>query len=287
LLLAVMAGRVRARKGRVQVLVGDPTDTGVRERIAFVPLEPQLPEAMRVRDVLALAAVIRGDPPGDPVERLATLGVEALGPRLTQTLSREESRAVAMAEAATSARVRVVLLEEPLVAVDPRAAPRLPAALRDRARDGCAVVIATASVRDACELADDQVLLHRGGVVGQSSALDLVSGFAPHGARVRVVTSNARALLAALARDPDVDAVAHRDGAVVARGADALAVARAAARAVLESGVDLVEMRVEPPTVEEARAATTGVATATYDAAYARTRAALSAGAAGGTEGGP
>jgi ABC-2 type transport system ATP-binding protein len=283
LLLAVVAGRVRARKGRVQVLEGGPTDAGVRERIAFVPLEPQLPEAMRVHDVLALAAAVRGDPALDPLERLATLGVEALGRRRTQTLSREEGRAVAMAEAMTSARVRVVLLEEPLVALDPRAAAKLPAALRDRARDGCSVVMATASVRDACELADDQALIHRGSVVGQATALDLLAGFAPHGARVRVVTSGARALLAALAREPEVDAVAHRDGAVVARGEDALAVARAAGRAVIASGVDVVEMRVEAPTVDEARAAATGVATATYDAAYERTRRALSPGSAGET----
>jgi ABC-2 type transport system ATP-binding protein len=287
LLLAVVAGLVRARKGRVQVLGAKPTDRGVRERIALVPLEPQLPEAMRVCDVLALAATIRGDMAADPVERLAALGIEALGARRTTTLSREESRAVALAEAMTSARVRVVLLEEPLVCVDPRAVASLTRTLRERARDGCAVVMATASVRDACELADNQVLLHRGNVVGQTAALDLLAGFAPHGARVRVVTSDARALLAALAREPEVDAIAHRDGAVLARGADALAIARAAARAVVESGIDIFEMRIESPTVDEARAATTGVATATYDAAYARTRAALSSGAAPPTEGVP
>ena len=34
-------------------------------------------------------------------------------------------------------------------------------------------------------------------------------------------------------------------------------------------------MRIEPPSMDEARGAVAGVATATYEAAYARTRSAL------------
>ena len=62
---------------------------------------------------------------------------------------------------------------------------------------------------------------------------------------------------------------------MVARGRDARALAAAIARAVVASGVDVVEMRLEPPSMDDARAAAAGVGTATYEAAYARTRAAL------------
>lgn len=100
---------------------------------------------------------------------------------------------------------------------------------------------------------------------------------------MRVVASDPQALLAAVAAEPAVEAVARRDGAVVARGRDAMALAAAVGRAVVASGVDVTEMRIEPPSMDEARAASAGVATATYEAAYARTRAALAPPATGGT----
>jgi len=58
-----------------------------------------------------------------------------------------------------------------------------------------------------------------------------------------------------LARDERVEAVARRDAAVTVRGTDPLELARAAAQAILSSGVSLTELRVEPPSLGEARAA--------------------------------
>jgi ABC-2 type transport system ATP-binding protein len=241
------------------VLDGAPTDATVRRQVAFVPLEPILPEALRVAEVLEIAAAIRGDSPRDPSERLAALGVGALAARAVGTLSREEVRAVAIAEAVTSARVRVLLIEEPLLALDPRAASYVRDALRGRSLSGAAVVVATASVRDAEELADDCVLLRGGAVVGQASPLDLFAGFSGDGARLRIFTNDPRGLTAALAGDERVEAVARRETSVTIRGRDALELARAAGRAVVASGVALTELRVETPSLEDARRATAGM----------------------------
>ncbi|HEY3821077.1 MAG TPA: hypothetical protein VGL81_28125 [Polyangiaceae bacterium] len=275
LLLELVAGKARLRAGRVRVLDASPADAVVRREVALVLLEPVLPEALGVAEVLTLAATLRGEPARDPVARLATLGLEALAPRRVRTLAPEEARAVAIAEALTSTRVRVLLLEEPLACVDPRAVSRLPGLLRARGRAGSAVLVATASLRDAGDVADDHVLLRGGTVAGTAGSLGELSAFAPEGIRMRIVASDPQALLAAIAREPAVDAVARRDGAVVARGHDAAALAAAVGRAVGASGVDVTEMRVEPPSMDEARAASAGVSTATYEAAYARTRAAL------------
>ena len=123
------------------------------------------------------------------------------------------------------------------------------------------------------------MLLRGGTVAGTAASLDELAAFTPDGARMRVVSSDPQALLAAVAReaaaDGVVEAVARRDAAVVARGRDARALAAAMGRAVVASGVDVVEMRLEPPSMDDARAAAAGVGTATYEAAYARTRAAL------------
>jgi ABC-2 type transport system ATP-binding protein len=286
LLLQLMAGRARLRSGRIRVLDADPRDALVRRRLGWVPLQPALPEAMRVGDVLAMAAALRGEPPSDPVGRLATLGLESLAPRRVKTLEPEEARAVALVEALTSTAVRVLLLEEPLVGVDPRAGARVPERVRARGREGCAVLVATASLRDAGDLADDHVLLRGGAVVGRAASLDALAAFSPEGVRVRILVSDPRALLTALAGEEAVEAVARTDAAVVARGRDASALAAAVGRAVEASGVDLTEMRLEPPSMDEARAAAGGVAAATYEAAQARTRSAL-APPREGAEGGP
>lgn len=263
LLLALIAGATRPRAGRVRVLGGAATDADVRRQVAHVPLSPALPDALLVGEALALATALRGEPAVDPAGRLALLGVESLAGRRAASLSRAEARAVALAEGLTSMRVRVLLVEEPLLAMDPRAAGRLPEALRARARDGRAIVLCTASVRDAGELADDHALLQRGVVVGSASSLDELAALSPGGAWVRVLahdSAGARAIAGALTRAKDVTAVESREAAVRARGPDALALARAVAGAVLEAGVDVIELLPEVPALEQAR---TGGATAT------------------------
>jgi ABC-2 type transport system ATP-binding protein len=260
LLLALAAGRVRPRSGRVRVLGGSPTDLGVRPQVAFVPLEAALPEAMSVAEVLTIASAIRDEPVQDAEKRLASLGVQSLAPRGVGTLSSHEARAVAVAEAVTSSRVRVLLIDEPFVSLDPRAVTLLPEVLRARAHSGWAVVFATASVRDAGEIADDHILLKGGAIVGRPASLDALAGFAPQGVLLRIVASDPRILAAALAREECVEAVARKGAAVITRGRDVGKLARAAARAIMASGVNVTEIRVQPPSLDEVRSAAAGVA---------------------------
>jgi ABC-2 type transport system ATP-binding protein len=258
LLLALVAGLERPRSGRVRVLDADPTEAAVRRQIAFVPLEPALPEAMRVREALAVASGVRGEPSREAGERLRTLGVETLAERRVGSLTRGEARAVALVEALTSSTVRVVLVEEPLLAMDPRAGGRVPEALRRRGRDGCAVVVATSSMRDAGEIADDWVGLRAGAIVGGGGCVDALAAAAPEGASLRVVLRRAgevQALVAALAQETDVVTIERDEGAVRLRGRDAAALARAAGRAAVEADVDIAELRIDAPAAAPGRSA--------------------------------
>jgi ABC-type multidrug transport system ATPase subunit len=247
LLLALIAGRERPRAGSVQVTDGEPTRADVRPRIAYVPLHPVLPEALRVDEVLRTAAAIRGDAPADPAARLAVLGVESLARRPVRSLFVEEVHTVALAEALTSSRAQVLLFEEPLLALDPRATSRVAEAIRARAREGRAVVVATASVRDSAELADDHLLLRGGKVVGRGGSGMDGAALPADGARLRIVSSDAQELLAAIAHEEAVEAVARRDAAVIVRGRSASALAEAVGRAVTISGVEITELRFELP----------------------------------------
>jgi len=156
---------------------------------------------------------------------------------------------VALAEAVTSSRVRVLLVEEPLLAMDPRAAALVPERLRARGADGWTVVVLTASSHDAGAIADDHAVLRRGAITARATAIEALSGASPLGARVRVAahdSNDARALVAALARAADVEAVALDGACVVARGPDALALARSVGRSIVDAGLDVAELRVDP-----------------------------------------
>jgi ABC-type multidrug transport system ATPase subunit len=258
LLLAVIVGSAKARLGRVRVLDGAPTEERVRSRIARVGLEPSLPDPLRVGEALALAAVVRGDPPGAPEGRLSVLGLETLAARPIASLSLAEARGVALAEGLTSSRVRVLVVEEPFAASDARAAGRIAEALRSKGRSGCAVVVSTASVRDATDLADDYVLMRGGLVAGKAASLQALTGFPRRGARMVIIArdaTQARALVGALADHPEVTAVELDANTATIRGPDPMALARAAGRAAVDAEVDVVEIRAEPPSLEQARAA--------------------------------
>ncbi len=278
LLLALVGGVARPRAGQITVLGGAPTDRAVRTRVARMALEPLLPDALRVHEALDVAAGIRGEPARDAAERLAGLGIETLADRAVRSLSRAEARAVTLAEGLTSSCVRVLLLEEPLVAMDPRAVGRIPEALRAAAREGRSVVVATASLRDASELADDHVLLRAGAVVARAASIEALAGFSPDGGRLCIVAHDdrsAQVMAARLAREAVVEAVERSGTSVRVRGRDPTALAEAVCRAAVETDSELAEIRVDPPSLEEARAAGAGIAAATFEAAYARTRDAL------------
>jgi ABC-2 type transport system ATP-binding protein len=261
LVLALVAGLERARAGRVRVLDGAASDGAVRSRVGYVPREPALPDALRVHEVLAVASALRGEPPGDAHTRLATLGVESLARRPVRSLVRAEARAVALAEAVTSTRVRVLLVDEPLLAIDPRAVKHVPEVLRTRARDGACVLVATASARDAAELADDHLLFSAGAIVGRTGSVEALAGLGRTGTAVRIVVrGDARPLVVALAGAPHVDGVEREGPAVIARGREPVAMAEAIGLAVVQSGVDVIEIAPAAPALDEARSASANVA---------------------------
>jgi ABC-2 type transport system ATP-binding protein len=253
--LALVGGVARPRSGVVRVLGGDPTDPKLRRRIAYVSLDATLPDGLLVEEVLDLASKLRlQESPRPARDRLAVLGVESLAARPVRSLSRAEGRAVALAECVTSS-ASVIAIEEPFVSVDPRAVPRIAGALAARASGGASVLIATASPRDARELADEFALFRAGAVVGRARSLEALAEHSPSGARVRIHTSGPAALVAALAREEAIEAVGRKQGSVLARGRSMEKVAEAVARAVVASGVDVQHMRFEPPSLEEAKAA--------------------------------
>ena len=182
-LLELLAGTIPVRAGRA--VVGGLPPSEARARVAYVPLETALPDSLRVDEVCALAGELRGEPAMTPGSRLAPLGIEKLVNRRVRSLSPGEARAVSLAIALTS-RAPVLLIDEPLAGLDPAAPSRVVTALRARAQDGAAVIVTTASVRDATAVADQLGLLTRGVFTHLPPTLAHVG---PTGTRLRVVVA--------------------------------------------------------------------------------------------------
>jgi len=271
LVLALLAGRARLRAGQARVLGAPVGDAPVRRSIAYVPLDAVLPEALRVEESLAAAAEIRREPARDPAVRLEALGLGALARRTGRSLSRLEARAVALAEALTSS-ARILLLEEPLASIDPRALGTAAALLRARARDGACVVVATGSARDARSIGDQVFTFEQGAVVRRAPATDPLILAGPRGAAVRLAASDPKRMAAAVAQESDVRDVTMEGDVVVVRGKDAVTLAAAAARVALREGIALDAVHTDLLRDDELRAAIAGDTAGAYRTAYERAR---------------
>jgi ABC-type multidrug transport system ATPase subunit len=252
----VIDGAIRPRRGRVTVLGAPAADA--RRRVARVAVDAPLPSALRVEEVCDLAATLRGEPRRPATARLGVLGVAALARRPVRTLSHEERRAVAIA-IALSSEADVVLLEEPLLAIDPVAPSLVIEALRSRVEDqkktDRLVIVTTASARDATRLGDRMGRLS----AGVYTSITNDDGWTRGGpARMRVVTtSNAGPLVAAITADDEVRGISHvattvlgadstsgpRAAVITISGPDMATLARALTRAIASSGaaVELIE----------------------------------------------
>lgn len=260
-LLGIAAGAVRPSRGTVK--------TCAPERIGYVPLAPEVPEALRVRELVDLAARIRGDQTAKTLDRLRAFGLEGMAERDTRTLSIVEARSVLACEALTSERVELVLLEEPLAKVLPSAASAIPRAIRDAK---ASVLVATASPDDARSLAEHFAILRKGRLLAIAGPLDRLTLLSAHGARLIANVSDAHAVAAALVdRTLRIGIEPNR---LTLEGPDPEALARELQRAIVAANVDVESVRIEPLALEPLQIAATAQATAVYEAALARARAA-------------
>lgn len=169
MLLRVLAGLVRVDDGWVRVAGADVTDLPAHARqVGIVPqrhaLLPHLPVGANVAYGLRARGVDRRSARRRADAWLTRLGVAALAHRKPGTLSGGQSQRVALARALATAP-ELLLLDEPLAAVDAAAAVDLRRTLREHLADyegSCLLV--THDPVEALTLADRLVVLEDGRV---------------------------------------------------------------------------------------------------------------------------
>jgi sodium transport system ATP-binding protein len=170
--LRLAAGLVRAREGEVLVGNLDPArrPTEARRRLGFLPDRPALPPHLSARELLrlrgALFALERELIEARIADLAGELGLDDLLDRWCRVLSHGQAQRVALASVLLSAPP-LLLVDEPMTALDLEAQLAVRAALRHRAETGAAVVITTHTVDHVAALADRVVHIRRGRVVAE------------------------------------------------------------------------------------------------------------------------
>jgi ABC-type sugar transport system ATPase subunit len=168
-LLEAVGGLKPVSSGRIELLDRDVTALRPAERgVGYVPQDLALFPTLSVRDHLAFALLVRrwpGAAVAERVEELAgLLGIGRLLDRYPEGLSGGESQRVALGRA-LSFNPRILLLDEPLSALDEDTRADMVALLRSVQRlTGVTTLHVTHSLTEARKLADRLFVLDKGGV---------------------------------------------------------------------------------------------------------------------------
>ena len=184
-LLGLLSGLVRPSAGTVELGGRTVVDVGARvdvpphrRDVGLLAQDPLLFPHLSVLENVAFGPRSHGARPGEARriarERLTDVGALEFAGRMPEELSGGQQQRVALARALATAP-RLLLLDEPLAALDVDVAARIRRLLARTLRDGeRTVVLVTHDLLDVVALADDVVALDAGRVVESGPALELL-----------------------------------------------------------------------------------------------------------------
>jgi ABC-2 type transport system ATP-binding protein len=234
-------GRGRPDAGTITTLGVAPGSAAARRGSGVVLQSAALTEQLTVREHVALFA---GYYPArlSPAALIERCGLEDLADRRYGALSGGQQRRVQFA-LAISGRPRLLVLDEPTVALDAESRRRCWTLILECARDGAGVLLTTHQLEEAESLADRVVLLRSGRIVADGTPREIRS-------RVAEKTVCCRTSLdrSALERLPGVISARTDAGRIEARTTDA----EATVRALLAADATVQDLEITRASLEEA-----------------------------------
>jgi ABC-2 type transport system ATP-binding protein len=176
--IRMMMGLLQPTSGRVLLGGHDlATEPEEAKRICgFVPDRPHVYEKLTGREVLGFIAGLYGVAPDEAERRadelLRLFDLEDWQGELVETYSHGMKQRLVMAGALIH-RPKVLILDEPMVGLDPRGARLLKRTLRALAAQGVTVFMSTHSLEVAEELADRVGIIYQGQLIACGTVEDL------------------------------------------------------------------------------------------------------------------
>ncbi len=149
-------------RGRVVVL-GEESLGAANDRVGYLPEERGLYKQMKVRDVLAFYASLKGvkDNRALIADWLERMGLAAWADKKVQALSKGMSQKVQFI-AAVVTRPELVLLDEPFSGLDPVNMDVIRDAILELRRDGATVIFSTHDMATAEKMCDFVFMIYQG-----------------------------------------------------------------------------------------------------------------------------
>ncbi|MEI2775795.1 MAG: ABC transporter ATP-binding protein [Tetrasphaera sp.] len=169
-----LQGLSRPDAGSARVLGAEPWTASAehRARVGLMLQDGGLPAMVKPLPLLHHLSRLYAAP-ASPADLAARLGIDEFAGTIVRRLSGGQRQRVALA-AALIGRPDVVFLDEPTAGLDPHTRLIVWDIVREQARDGRAVVLATHSFEEAERIADDIVILDHGQVraAGERAAVE-------------------------------------------------------------------------------------------------------------------
>ncbi len=247
------AGRVRV--GGVDV---GERPVAARRHVGYLPEQVSLYPDLTVRRYLAFVAQVKGLARGAARAAVAgvieSCGLGEVADRFTGTLSKGYRQRVGLAQALVG-DPEVLVLDEPTVGLDPMQTVEMRGLLRGLA--GRTVLLSTHILSEASALCTRIIILARGRLLAEDTAAGLarrLRGLSRLTVRVEGPPDAVAAALRAMPGVADVERGEADGGAgvpFIVRAAEAEPVQRRVGGLVVASGWTLLEVRADPPTLED------------------------------------
>ena len=168
--IKMITGLLRPTEGRVQLCGHDVQEDYIaaKQIVSYVPDQPYLYDKLTGREFLRFVGRMY-ELPGGEIERKiedlsATFGLGEFLNTLAETYSHGMKQRVVIS-AALLHDPRVLVVDEPLVGLDPRGASVLKQAFMDRAEAGTSIFMSTHTLSLAEDVADRVGIIHEGRIV--------------------------------------------------------------------------------------------------------------------------
>lgn len=258
-LLRVLATAARPSAGRLEPFPGEPPLplAAVRRRTAVVFDRPPFVEALSGRENAARLLALRGRPRAEArasaARWLAAFGLLAEADRPVSSYSLGMRRKLALAEA-FAAGPSLLLLDEPLIGLDPGGRAELVRALGRHAGTGGAAVLALHDAVFARRACDRVLFLHEGSVAAAGAPNELIRGLG----RETIFEVETGGAAPAGPLPAGLQPVGRGDRELRAASSRGSAALPDLCAWLLEGGADVRAVRVREPGLEDVYLAVTG-----------------------------
>ena len=251
-ILHMMAGLLRPSAGNVsvddEVPAGNPD---IYRTIALVPEGEAVQSFLTGYEFVHMSARLQRLPDAAAAARraIALVDLEAAQGRTVSTYSKGMRQRIKIAGALVH-DPGVLLLDEPFNGMDPRQRLQMIDMLRSLAQSGCVIVISSHILEELNDLASNVLVMVAGRLAASGHFREIRRLMTDRPHTFTIVSSNDRALAAALLSDESVFGVELAAPGVVVRTKDRGAMTRNLARVARDGGIRLLEIKPTDQSLE-------------------------------------